>query len=260
MVARIDAVTVESTRAAGARADRRAAGRRSRRSVPASGLEGAATIAESLTPPGSLKSHASIAAMALFRTVSCTEPLPPIDGRAASCCARRRWPIFAAWADAARGEPRIPHALGADLAGRRSHPRGLPPAAAALRRGSCAPTRPIAFFLFRTEDNALVGGLTLANIRRGVAQAGSLGYWIGAPYVAARLHDRRGARADPVRVRRRCGCTGSRRPASRPMPPRSGSWKRPASGARAMRAPYLCINGIWQDHLLYARLQTDPRV
>ena len=38
------------------------------------------------------------------------------------------------------------------------------------------------FFLFRAEDNALVGGLALANIRRGVAQAGSLGYWIGAPY------------------------------------------------------------------------------
>ncbi len=32
-------------------------------------------------------------------------------------------------------------------------------------------------------DNALVGGLTLANIRRGVAQAGSLGYWMGLPYV-----------------------------------------------------------------------------
>ena len=39
-----------------------------------------------------------------------------------------------------------------------------------------------AFFLFRKSDDALVGGLTLANIRRGVAQAGSLGYWIGEPF------------------------------------------------------------------------------
>ena len=39
------------------------------------------------------------------------------------------------------------------------------------------------FFLFRSEDNALLGGLALANIRRGVAQAGSLGYWTGAPFV-----------------------------------------------------------------------------
>ena len=39
-----------------------------------------------------------------------------------------------------------------------------------------------AFLIFRSSDDALVGGLTLANIRRGVAQAGSLGYWMGAPY------------------------------------------------------------------------------
>ena len=39
-----------------------------------------------------------------------------------------------------------------------------------------------AFFVFRKHDDALVGGLTLANIRRGCAQAGSLGYWMGAAY------------------------------------------------------------------------------
>src|SRR5256886_9403091 len=36
-----------------------------------------------------------------------------------------------------------------------------------------------AFVIARCSDGALVGGLTLANIRRGVAQAGSLGYWTG---------------------------------------------------------------------------------
>src|SRR5262249_56237230 len=38
------------------------------------------------------------------------------------------------------------------------------------------------FFIFRRSDHALVGGLTLANIRRGCAQAGSLGYWMGAVF------------------------------------------------------------------------------
>src|SRR6187551_3096550 len=38
------------------------------------------------------------------------------------------------------------------------------------------------FFVFRKQDDALVGGLTIANIRRGVAQAGSLGYWMGEPF------------------------------------------------------------------------------
>src|SRR5258707_13106235 len=39
-----------------------------------------------------------------------------------------------------------------------------------------------AFLIVRRSDDALVGGLTLANIRRGVAQAGSLGYWMGLPF------------------------------------------------------------------------------
>ena len=60
-----------------------------------------------------------------------------------------------------------------------------------------APTRPI-----RSSCSArrrrLVGGLTLANIRRGVAQAGSLGYWIGEPYAAPGLDDRGGAGAGAV--------------------------------------------------------------
>src|ERR1700747_2814983 len=40
-----------------------------------------------------------------------------------------------------------------------------------------------AFLIARNSDGALVGGLSLANIRRGVAQAGSLGYWTGLPFV-----------------------------------------------------------------------------
>src|SRR5262249_59271402 len=39
-----------------------------------------------------------------------------------------------------------------------------------------------AFFVFRKQDNVLVGGLTLASIPRGVAPAGSVGYLIGAPH------------------------------------------------------------------------------
>src|SRR5262249_56317227 len=39
-----------------------------------------------------------------------------------------------------------------------------------------------AFFIFRKRDDALLGGLTLANVRRGCAQAGSLGYWAGVAH------------------------------------------------------------------------------
>ncbi|MGH6676741.1 MAG: GNAT family N-acetyltransferase, partial [Xanthobacteraceae bacterium] len=40
-----------------------------------------------------------------------------------------------------------------------------------------------AFLIVRNEDGVMVGGLTLANIRRGVAQAASVGYWMGLPFV-----------------------------------------------------------------------------
>jgi len=114
-----------------------------------------------------------------------------------------------------------------------------------------------AFFIFRKDDNALVGGLTLANIRRGVAQAGSLGYWLGEPFVrrgymtaavnalvpfafaTLRLHRVEAAcipvNVASIRLLEKCGFT------------REG---------RARE--YLCINGAWQDHLLYARLAGDP--
>ncbi len=36
--------------------------------------------------------------------------------------------------------------------------------------------------MFRESDNAMVGGITLSNIRRGVAQMGSIGYWVGQPF------------------------------------------------------------------------------
>ena len=39
-----------------------------------------------------------------------------------------------------------------------------------------------AFLVFRREDNELVGGITLSNIRRGVAQMGQIGYWVGQPH------------------------------------------------------------------------------
>ena len=35
------------------------------------------------------------------------------------------------------------------------------------------------FFIFRETDHALLGAITLSNVRRGVAETGVLGYWIG---------------------------------------------------------------------------------
>jgi [ribosomal protein S5]-alanine N-acetyltransferase len=113
-----------------------------------------------------------------------------------------------------------------------------------------------AFLIFRSDDNAMVGGLTLANIRRGVAQAGSIGYWIGAPFV------RKGYMTAAVRALIPYGFTTLRlhRLEAACIPDNTASIRlleRTAFKREGYARDYLCINGIWQDHLLYARLKDD---
>ena len=40
-----------------------------------------------------------------------------------------------------------------------------------------------AFFVFDRKSDDLLGGITLSNLRRGVTQSGTIGYWMGLPYV-----------------------------------------------------------------------------
>ena len=114
-----------------------------------------------------------------------------------------------------------------------------------------------AFLIFRSDDNALVGGLTLANIRRGVAQAGSLGYWVGAPFARQGYMTAAVRALDPVLLRHAAAA-----PAGGGLHPdqcRLGRLLEKTGFQREGYARgYLCINGTWQDHLLYARLKDDP--
>ncbi len=113
-----------------------------------------------------------------------------------------------------------------------------------------------AFLIFRDCDNALVGGLTIANIRRGVAQAGSIGYWIGAPfarqgYMTAALRALIPFAFNTLRLHRlEAACIPSNTASIRLLEKTGFKREGYARG-------YLCINGQWQDHLLYARLQDD---
>jgi ribosomal-protein-alanine N-acetyltransferase len=113
-----------------------------------------------------------------------------------------------------------------------------------------------AFLLFRKDDNALLGGITLTNVRRGVAQAGSMGYWVGAPFAAQRYMTR-GVSAlipfafDVLRLHRiEAACIPTNQPSIRLL-------ERTGFRREGYAREYLCINGLWQDHLLYARLRGD---
>ena len=112
------------------------------------------------------------------------------------------------------------------------------------------------FLVFR-EDDALLGGLTLGQVKRGVVQAATLGYWIGAPY-AGRGFMSRAARAaisfafSTLRLHRIEASCLPHNEASIRLLERVGFTRE--GYARA----YLRINGAWQDHLLYSLLESDP--
>jgi ribosomal-protein-alanine N-acetyltransferase len=113
-----------------------------------------------------------------------------------------------------------------------------------------------AFLIFRGDDDALVGGLTLANIRRGVAQAGSIGYWVGAPfarqgYMTAAVRALIPFSFQNLRLHRLEAACIPGNAASVSLLEKTGFLR------EGYARKYLCINGSWQDHLLYARLQED---
>jgi ribosomal-protein-alanine N-acetyltransferase len=115
-----------------------------------------------------------------------------------------------------------------------------------------------AYLIFRETDARLIGGLNLSNVRRGVAQAASLGYWMGAPFAG------QGLMTDAVRTivpfafdvlrlhRLEAACLPSNAASQRVLE-KAGFTRE----GRARR--YLKINGQWQDHDLFAILQDDPR-
>jgi len=108
-----------------------------------------------------------------------------------------------------------------------------------------------ALFVFREADAALVGGLTLSNVRRGVAQAASLGYWAGERYagkgyVTAAVHAVVRFAFDDLELHRVEAACQPENVASRKVLTKAGFVQE--GQARA----YLKINGAWRDHLLFA--------
>jgi ribosomal-protein-alanine N-acetyltransferase len=113
-------------------------------------------------------------------------------------------------------------------------------------------------FVYRKSDDALVGGLTLSNIRRGVAQACSLGYWVGAP------HARRGymSRAVAASVPFVFETLQLHRLEAACLPANTASiglLRKCGFVEEGYARRYLRINGVWQDHVLFAMLAEDAR-
>ncbi|MFN3513019.1 MAG: GNAT family N-acetyltransferase [Phenylobacterium sp.] len=106
------------------------------------------------------------------------------------------------------------------------------------------------FFVFRSRDEALTGGITLSNVRRGVAQMGAVGYWCGQPF-ARQGHTLAAVRALTVFAfrtlalhRLEAACLPENA-ASRTLLNRAGFKE------EGLAQAYLKINGVWRDHVLF---------
>jgi ribosomal-protein-alanine N-acetyltransferase len=126
-------------------------------------------------------------------------------------------------------------------------------AARAVSGGTALP-----LFMTRREDNALVGAITLDNIRRGPAQAGTLGYWVGERF-ARNGYMREAIEAvvhhafEKLNLSRIEAACLPENAASRALLESSGF------KYEGVAQSYLQIEGRWRTHVLYAALRADRR-
>ena len=121
-----------------------------------------------------------------------------------------------------------------------------------------AEDRAYPFLMFRESDGVLLGGVTLANVRRGIVQAGTLGYWVGQPYAG------KGYMTGALRIllptlfgelnlhRIEAACIPTNQSSIRVL-------EKCGFAREGLARRYLCINGVWQDHYLYGLLDEDFR-
>jgi [ribosomal protein S5]-alanine N-acetyltransferase len=121
-----------------------------------------------------------------------------------------------------------------------------------MERGAAYP-----FLVFRQPDGVMVGGITVSNVRRGVAQMASIGYWVGES------HTRRGYTVAAVNaVTDFCfSRLGLHRVEAACIPTNEGSkavLARAGFKQEGLARSYLRINGVWRDHLLFGLLTNVP--
>jgi [ribosomal protein S5]-alanine N-acetyltransferase len=116
-----------------------------------------------------------------------------------------------------------------------------------------------AFFVFRNSDDALVGGCTLSNVRRGVTQCCALGYWIGGRFA------RQGYMYGAVRalIPFVFSTLGLHRIEAACLPTNEASQNlliKAGFRQEGLARRYLQINGEWRDHVLFALLEDEAQI
>ena len=116
--------------------------------------------------------------------------------------------------------------------------------------------RAYSFLIFNNIDKDLLGGINVGNVRRGVSQSASIGYWIGKKY------SRKGYMYEALkillpslfidlRLNRVEATILEENIASKNLLTKIGFKK------EGKLRNYLKINGSWRDHIIYGLLQND---
>ena len=116
----------------------------------------------------------------------------------------------------------------------------------------------VPLFILRRSDEALLGAITLDNIRRGPAQAATLGYWIG------QSHARQGYMREAIEAMVHYAFRGLdlSRVEAACLPENvasRGVLEKTGFKYEGVAQSYLQINGRWRNHVLYAHLRHDRR-
>lgn len=114
-----------------------------------------------------------------------------------------------------------------------------------------------AYFITDARSEALVGGITLSNVRRGSSQTCALGYWIGKPYAGQGRMTEAVYALLPFAYR----VLRLHRVEAACMPNNFASMRvleKNGFVREGLARQYLKINGVWEDHVLFASLSPEP--
>lgn len=112
------------------------------------------------------------------------------------------------------------------------------------------------FLIFRRSDQVLMGGVSLSHVRRGVMQAATLGYWMGAPHAGQGVMSEAVGMLKPFAFntltlhRLEAACLPDNVPSIRLL-------EKAGFSREGYARKYLNIGGCWRDHVLYGLLEED---